>query len=555
VLARIPWAALAAGPLCAATLLLACAIGTSGDCSENGTCPGDETGLEAGIDAVIGDEPVESALAEGPGADAADGGVDEEAGCDPTKAPKDEPCLIDDSYGVFVAPPANGGDDTSGAGTQAKPYASLGKALMSLGGKTRVYVCNGTYLEQVALSVGASLYGGLACPGDDAGPAWSYLGGAARVNSPSSDYAIKIDRVPTAISIEDMTFTSSNAVGQDSTANGRSSIAAWVNGSAVNLTRVALAAGSGSDGLGGTDGATASNYAGTGIAPSGFPGGTPGDGGTGNGAGGSIVCANGNVSQGGAGGAAGSTTTAASGGDGQSGSSVPAAAATSGQDGSGGRGGLASCGTSALPGANGAPGANGVAAATYGSLSDSGWLPSGGSSGQAGAPGQGGGGGGGLTGVGGSGGGAGGCGGGGGSGGRGGGGSIALASVASRLILDHCVLTTSAGGNGGLGGNGENGQGGGGRGANQYGCVGAAGGNGAGGSGGAGGTGGISVAIAYVGASPGYDGHTVITLGAAGARGMHGMKGNGGSKPGSAGNAGSDGDEGRPGVSQAVLGP
>src|ERR1700730_13589714 len=70
VLARIPWAVLAAGSLCATALLLACAIGTSGDCSENGTCPGDGTRLDAGVDAVIGDEPVESALAEDLGADA-----------------------------------------------------------------------------------------------------------------------------------------------------------------------------------------------------------------------------------------------------------------------------------------------------------------------------------------------------------------------------------------------------------------------------------------------------------------------------------------------------
>jgi hypothetical protein len=485
----------------------------------------------------------------GDGSDGGDGFV-----CDPKKHPKDDPCVLGEPYGVFVAAQANGGNDAAGDGSRASPYATIGTALQHLGGKTRVYVCNGDYAEQVTLTVAVSLYGGLGCPGAASGAAWSYVGGLAQVNSPSPDFAIKIDGVQGAISIEDLGFTAPNAIGQDAKGNGRSSIAALLNASTVHLTRVTLTAGTGTDGAAGTDGASTPNYSGGVNASSGSAGAMP-DGGTGAGTGGANGCRNGDSSGGGAGGGAGIAASSQTGGDGQSGSSAPPAPATPGRDGAGGRGGQFACGVGPNPGADGAPNAKGSAASAYGALSASGWVSSWGGDGQVGAPGQGGGGGGGLSDRGGSGGGAGGCGGSGGTGGKGGGGSIALASVGATVVLTQCTLRTSVGGSGGAGGRGQDGQGGGSSQAGQLGCSGNVGGNGAGGSGGAGGTGGLSVGILYSGTPPAFDPLTVFTTGMAGAQGARGAKGNGGTTPViGPGKPGNDGDPGHLGLSQGMLG-
>jgi hypothetical protein len=72
-----------------------------------------------------------------------------------------------------VAASAHGGSDTTGDGSKAKPYATIGHALGVLGGKSRIYVCGATYAESVALQTAASLYGGFLCPGGDAGLPWT----------------------------------------------------------------------------------------------------------------------------------------------------------------------------------------------------------------------------------------------------------------------------------------------------------------------------------------------------------------------------------------------
>jgi hypothetical protein len=556
------WTAWTGGLLASATVMHACVVGTSGDCAENGTCRRSDAGADAraATDAGAGgarspsdDAPFDPASGDAVADAAIAASTDGALACNPADDPKDAPCLVRESYGVFVAPPTSGGDDTSGDGSRANPYATIGKALRSLGTTTRVYVCDATYAEQITLTVVASIFGGFACPGWDAGAAWKYIGGAAHVNSPSADYAIRIDAVKDHIAIEDIAFAAPAAHAQDSAGNGRSSIAALVNATAVDWKRVSLTAGSGADALGGIDGTAMPNYGMVANAPSGAPGTASGDGGDGGGAGGANACANGSASNGGFGGSAGSSVSTP-GGDGRPGTSNPVLAATPGQDGSGGKGGAATCGAAPSPGAIGAAGPSGIAASSYGSLSPSGWVPSTGADAAAGQPGQGGGGGGGLGTLGGSGGGAGGCGGAGSTGGKGGGGSIALASFGSTQRLVQCTLITSFGGNGGAGGNGENGQGGGGSANAMFGCPGAPGGNGAGGSGGGGGSGGISVGILSTGASPVYDGLTAITVGAAGARGKHGTKGQGGSTPiGLPGNTGNDGDDGRPGLFQKTL--
>ena len=104
------------------------------------------------------------------GSDALDGGgdvVQPPAGCDPSADPKDAPKCVVSEFGVFVDG-ANGADGN--AGTKESPVKSISAALGKLGGKTRIYVCEGTYDEHVKLTRAVSLYAGFACG------AWSYSG-------------------------------------------------------------------------------------------------------------------------------------------------------------------------------------------------------------------------------------------------------------------------------------------------------------------------------------------------------------------------------------------
>jgi Protein of unknown function (DUF1565) len=510
----------------------------------------------------------------------ADGGAD--ASCDLTKDPKDEPCVLDSAYGVFVAPAAGsdaGDAETSGAesadpdGTSDKPYPSIGQALANLGGKSRIYVCNGSYEEQVSITAPVSLYGGLSCAGGSAGRAWSYVGQSAQVTAPPSGYALFVTGVQQgSVTIEDVSFAAS-----DATAPGASSIAALVVSSTLRLARVTLSAGKGADGVAGADGLAAPNY--TGAAPVGgsqVSAGPPGSGTLtiAGGAGAINQCAVSGMSAGGDGGL-GCGGDGGSSGLGSPGTAMPPAPVTmAGRDGLPRGTILVDAGDAAIliddPGADGVAGAGGIAAAAedYGTLSASGWVPSPGGDGSPGDPGQGGAG---ATdplygecgtssqSVGGGGGGAGGCGGAGGKGGGGGGGSIALASVASNVTLTACALNASDGGTGGAGGAGQDGQAGGQGGDTSFPSAhqaGAAGGNGAGGSGGAGGTGGISVGVLASGSTIASDGSTTETArlgspGAGGAAGPAGRHGTAGSQ--TTGVDGTAGAPGSAGTSTALL--
>jgi hypothetical protein len=507
-----------------------------------------------------------------------------DSGCDPTLAPKDESCVLADAYGVFVAPVSSRGDDENGDGSMAHPFATIGKALST--GSSNVFVCNGTYSENVSVAAPVRLYAGLSCASDGGGAAWSYAGGVATVSAPTGGSpALKIvDAGDAGISIADLAVMApdQSPSGWDpSTGDGTSSIAALIANSTVTLTRVTLAAGAGSNGAAGADGVTMMNYplladGGADPAPQGTSGlcllaieaGASGAGGA------SMVCTNGTTSLGGSGGTVSPAPPyAASSGT----SGAPAVPGFAG-GGAGGSLGDASDSSDLDAACLGASGANGLAAApgappvAYGALSIAGWTPSAGGSGQAGGTGQGGGGGSGSASTalfaaapepcGGSGGSAGGCGGAGGTGGRGGGASIALASVGSVVVLVACSLHASQGGNGGAGGAGQNGQGGGPsldeNEATLIVCGGGAGGNGAGGSGGAGGTGGLSAGIVFTGSPPSFDSTTVIVPGVEGLAGQPGAGGVHGVNPNRGGiTTGNDGGEGAPGLSGAptlVLG-
>ena len=554
------------GLLGAAALGLSCAGPLPDTCDELGTCGSVDAGQ---VDAGHGRGA--NAVTDG----AADVAID---GCDPTKDPKDEPCVLDEAYGVFVASPVSldggmdagegGVDSGSGDGSMSQPYATIAQALENLGSKTRIYVCNGLYGEQVNITTAVSVYGGLSCPTGSADPVWRYAGGSAQVSSPSAAYALSVTGVSSGVvTVEDMSFAA-----PDAAVPGTSSIAALVASSSVHMMRVTLSAGRGANGAAGTDGSVAANY--SGAAPVGgaqawttinglF---SPESGGTGS----VNQCKTSGTSAGGNG-ALGCATAAAMGTAGSANPEPPVT--TPGRDGlpmGSPLPGDAGVVSSNDPGADGQAGSGGAAAPAqvYGTLAASGWTPSPGGSGATGNPGQGGAG---ATDplygqcavaaqdIGGGGGGAGGCGGAGGMGGGGGGASIALATLDSTVTLTACTLNASDAGTGGAGGAGQDGQGGAAGGDDMsfsgMHASGAGGGNGAGGSGGAGGTGGISVGILESGSTVMVNmaATASTSLGAAGAGGAAGPAGRHGVGILPTGVDGNSGASGSAGTAVTVL--
>jgi hypothetical protein len=513
MLEKTPWALLTASSFVAAVLAGACAVNTTGDCAENGTCaPADasadatmqpdvmvaidsgdasDAGTGAGGDADAADAPLE-AFADAN--DAGDGSVDADAnadadaapGCNPAVGPAQDPCVLDPLYGVFVA---TNGLDTN-PGTPVAPVQTIGAGISKAvdAGIAHVYVCAGTYVEPVRITSAVSVFGGLGCPGG--GLPWAYDGGIVQLVAGSNLIPLTIDTPDASLAIQDLRVSAASVSLEDDAGNGESSIAVLVNGSTVAFSRCRFTSGTGAPGH---DGVTPANYMGGTAAQGGMPNMAAAGG-----AGGSSACGDGTSSIGGTGGS-GMVAMSLVGGMGSS--QPPTTQTTNGFDGVGGSGGLVTCGQSPDPGANGAPGLAATVPTAFGSWSDAGWIPAAGGGGANGNPGQGGGGGGGKTnGLGGGGGGAGGCGGAGGTGGGGGGSSIALLAVRGTVTLDtNCLLTSANAGPGGKGGDGQPGQGGGSFAVAT--CPGAFGGNGAGGGGGAGGAGGVSACVVSQGSA------------------------------------------------------
>ena len=65
-----------------------------------------------------------AAQLDGGGADGDSSVVFPVTGCEPS--PKDDPSVIEDRCGAFVAPSVKGGSDTTGDGTRARPFARKG---------------------------------------------------------------------------------------------------------------------------------------------------------------------------------------------------------------------------------------------------------------------------------------------------------------------------------------------------------------------------------------------------------------------------------------------
>lgn len=428
--------------------------------------------------------------------------------CDTTKDPQDEPCLVDEAYGVFVS---GDGNDTTGDGTRVAPYGTINKALdeAAAAGK-RVYACkdHGNYTTPVhyrAEHSGVNAYGLFQCD------TWTI-----------SDVQLKSNVTPAgvepALTMQGLTGTTRlkgfRFVTPDATLPGQNSIAAIVESSdGIDMEHVFFDSGKGGAGGNAT------------LTPFIFPDGnslrgndadssSPGTSATFTG------CPGGGTTVGGGGGDMSPSS-------GDSGSPLLGA-------GEGGDVAEATCSAglgSGAQGANGADGAAGPGAATVGRLIGNQWVPEPGGAGDPGGIAQGGGGGrGSATGAGG-GGAAGGCGGAGGRGGLGGGASIALLALNSTIQLKHYTLQGHGGGDGGSGSLGQAGMLGGIAGAGWLapaGCPGGDGGKGGGGGPGGGGAGGVAIGVAWRGSEP------VRNLGS--------------TSPGSSGKGGAAVGNGNPGV-------
>jgi uncharacterized membrane protein YgcG len=476
-----------------------------------------------------------------------DGGAEAEvapSGCDPTKPPYDEACVIDDAFGIFVS---LAGSDAN-PGLKSAPVRSIGHGMdLAKAAAKRVYICAGSYPEQLMVGSsrdGVNVYGALDCA------TWTYSAANKVIVAPAqAGYALEIQGLQTGVTFEDIEFDAQNA---SAGVPGASSVAVFVSTSqGISFDRVTMVAGSANDGAPGGSTGTATNWFGTPPAYAELAGNNADD------AGGAPTkqCTCGDQSQ-------------TSGGQGGGPMNIPSpgAGAPAYSDAGAGAGGMNAvvCGSGGSPPTNGADAPMPLAEApstSLGTCSAGGWVPGVGVPGTDGKPGQGGGGGGNgrlSSGSGGSGA-CGGCGGAGGKPGQGGGASIALLSFQSSIALADCTLTANAAGGGSAGGAAEAGQGGGLMGGNgNLGCQGSAGGAGAGGNGGQGGPGGLSLGIGYVGTPPTIDGavvtqastHSGIAIGAAGAGGAGGLRG--ASATNSTGPAGALGASGQPGVAAAV---
>jgi hypothetical protein len=439
----------------------------------------------------------DGAASEAPPAAGADGGapvvvVPPDAapiggGCDVSKLPSDDACVLHESVGVFVS--AKGADANDGS--RLRPYATIAKGIEAAKATSRrVYVCAESYAEtSLVLANGISMFGNLTC----AGAIWT-VGTTHAVLNASANPAARATDIVTETRIEGL-----DLVAPAGAASGESSIGLIVQGSnGLHFMHSAITAQSGGAGANGVEGVQ-------------FPGAFDGEEGanvgscTPNGAnaitpfscpnrrqalGGAGVCEAGGVqiptNPGGIGGAPAALARNGSvyeyaesrfcgvvgGGTcwitNDRGYPIAGSAATAtGANATyaPGRSITPSSTSIAATGAPGASGSDGANAVSLGAISAAGYLAANGVVGGNGEPGQGGGGGyaGGVTplmfitppqyasGPGGGGGGSGGCPGVAGSAGAGGGASIAILSSNSSLHLDGTVLTAGVGGMGGQG--------------------------------------------------------------------------------------------------------
>ena len=486
-----------------ATLLILASCSPPADCPDRLRCPGADAGAGG-----AGHHPSST----GAGADSgAGGGVD--GGAVDLCAPTDQGNVVPTSCGIFVRVE---GDDKN-PGTRDLPVATLTKAVSLAVGKGYIYACDQTFTENLVLTTGLRLYGGLDCNAE-----WLYLGpgGNPTILAPPAGVPLILKSGADGVRLSGFQI-----IAPDGGAPDGSSIAVLATGAKGVIVRSQLIAGAG---VSGADGGDASPNA---AAPAQ------------NGAAGGAVCSASSV----AGGVGPSNECGTSyGGTGGVGGISAGGVGAAGGPSSGGVGGVGDPGGTwtcdskggegfGHKGADGGKGNSGQGGTALGKLAEDGYHGADGGQGSPGIPGRGGGGGGGRAGSqcsvpgragGGGGSGApGGCGGKGGGGGTAGGSSFALVSVASSLTLTDVTLTAGNGGRGGRGGlsqpgaeGGKGGPGGSGAPASLIGCSGGDGGRGGDGAPGGGGRGGHSIGVAYTGSAPVLKGGS-ITFGVVGAGG------------------------------------
>jgi hypothetical protein len=456
--------------------------------------------------------------------------------CDasPGRSPLDEPCLVNEAYGVFVAP---AGSDITGNGTRAAPFKTIGRGMGASKRGPRVFVCDdgSGYRDPIVAdrsTDGLGVYGGFDCA------TWVSSANARTRVLPKDGPAITVSGLTVGITIENFDLRT-----WDATA-GASSIAAIIDTSVgVVFRRSLIVAGKGGAGSDGRDGTAGGNGSSVGVDQSGHAPFCPA----------SLVAMPGEIPNTQPGGVPVDSSCGATGGNGGVGSitlldprSNPG---ENGQPTSGvspanrANAGITCWSDTATPGvtdgsrgADGISGVPGASAPNGGIFSATGYSPPApGGDGTAGRPAQGGGGGVGCPasrlclGPSGGAGGAGGCGGQYGTGGGPGGASIGLLSWRSSVVLDKCEIISANGGTGGRGGHGGAGGKGAAGGKGNVGYdgsdpsgAGGLGGDGGSGAAGAGGNGGPTYGIVFAGQRPTQVSATTVTRGSGGPGGAGG---------------------------------
>ena len=430
-----------------------CAPLPSNDCSVLHECPipdaGDDgvgqgggTGQDAESEGVGADAGSDQWIGEASTAAAPpDAAAKESSECDGTKPPHDDPCVIDERFGVFVSPVGADGNP----GTRARPLYTLGQAMDAAraSGKERVYACGGTFAEQLKVGAsrdGVAMYGGLDCT------SWTYGSqNLVKVVPMQPGYVLDLEGLVQGATFEDLAFVAQSANGATA---GESSIGVFISGSQnVALHRVSIRAGNAADGAPGAPGGPTLD-GGAATAGTNWLGSLPYAELNGNDAIDAVgasqktcTCPDGTGSVGGRGG-----------GSSDAGPQIPGVGLPI-YDSDGGAGlvgrNSTSCGGGGAPIQQGLDAPSTMNAApghSWGSVVATGWTAAASAPGVNGMPGQGGGGGGnGLGGVGGGGGGAcGGCGGAGGEPGAAGGSSVALLSYQSTTSRARCKIMSSS---------------------------------------------------------------------------------------------------------------
>lgn len=204
----------------------------------------------AGGDAAVGGIGGEG----GVGGQGGEGGASTRVVCDATVAdPPDDEFLDtncdgidgDAAHAVFVS--ANGSDAASG--TMSAPVRSIHRAqALAAESKFAVYVCNGTYEENVVIAQGARIYGGYDCTRD-----WVRVKDRAIVRA-DAGLPLTIDSVAEAVVIERLAFRAPSA--SPKALGGSSQAGAIIDSSNVALSHVEFVAGDGARGSDGAPGST-----------------------------------------------------------------------------------------------------------------------------------------------------------------------------------------------------------------------------------------------------------------------------------------------------------